>query len=200
MAATKRRSRQRTERRLQQAFVEVVGQKGFGATSILDITERADVSRGTFYVHYADKYALMDTVMRAQFQQQLADRLPPTPHRDRQSLEQLIRAVLEILEGKYRHHPHRPPLLAEVAPHLERVIQEELTAWLMMWLEGRGADEPRPALPVDVTALIMSSAICGAALQWSQEPPQISSEQMAQTISQVLTQGVGCPGQDSLHG
>src|SRR5215469_4534527 len=86
---------QRTRQALQRAFVEVVQEKGealtslrqlekcFEATSIQEITERANVNRGTFYLHFTDKYMLADTVIREQFRQQLASALPNFARWDR---------------------------------------------------------------------------------------------------------------------
>jgi AcrR family transcriptional regulator len=96
---------QRTRQVLQQAFMEVVQEKGFAATRIQDITERANVNRGTFYIHFEDKYRLLDIVIREQFRQQLASRLPPGPRWDRRTLHLLIQAVLDCFESKYRHQP-----------------------------------------------------------------------------------------------
>src|SRR5487761_486296 len=71
MATTQKRVDRRVERTrhiLQQAFREVVQAKGFAATSIQDITERANLNRGTFYLHFADKYTLLDTFVREDIQ------------------------------------------------------------------------------------------------------------------------------------
>ena len=79
MATQKRREDrriQRTRQMLQQAFVDVMREKGkaltsireiekcFAATSIQEITMRANVNRGTFYLHFTDKYMLADAVVR----------------------------------------------------------------------------------------------------------------------------------------
>src|SRR5215207_7009370 len=105
MATPKRRVDrriQRTRQALQQAFMDIVRDKGFAATSIQEITERADVNRGTFYLHFADKHTLTEEVVRELFRQELVRTLPDAPGWDRQSLQLLIQAVLECVEGKYR--------------------------------------------------------------------------------------------------
>ena len=91
MADQKRREDrriQRTRQVLQQAFVDVVQEKGealrslpelekcFATTSIQEITARANVNRGTFYLHFTDKYMLADAIVHEQFHQQLASVLP----------------------------------------------------------------------------------------------------------------------------
>src|SRR5262245_64094341 len=94
---------QRTRQVLQQAFIDSVRDKGFAATSVQEITERANVNRGTFYLHFEDKYTLTDTVIREVFHQHLASTVPATASWDRRSLKLLILAVLDCFEGKYHH-------------------------------------------------------------------------------------------------
>lgn len=48
--------------------------KGYTATSIADITAEASVAKGTFYVHYEDKAAILDETL-ASFNQELAANL-----------------------------------------------------------------------------------------------------------------------------
>lgn len=49
----------RTRQALQRAMLELILEKGFEATHVAEITERADVGRSTFYAHYADKEDLL---------------------------------------------------------------------------------------------------------------------------------------------
>lgn len=51
----------RTESAITTAFIELVTEIGFYAITVKDITARADVSRGTFYQHYRDKYDLLQS-------------------------------------------------------------------------------------------------------------------------------------------
>ena len=47
------------------AFFELLESEGFDKMSVTDICKRADVNRGTFYLHYEDKYALLDELIDA---------------------------------------------------------------------------------------------------------------------------------------
>src|SRR3954449_10688198 len=87
------RRAQRTRQVIQNAFREVVQEKGFTATSIREIAERADINRGTFYLHFADKYTLTTAVVRDVFHQELVHSLPAAPGWDRLFLQPLIQAV-----------------------------------------------------------------------------------------------------------
>ena len=50
----------RTRQAIRQALIELIAEKGFDAVSITDLTERAEINRGTFYLHYRDKYDLLE--------------------------------------------------------------------------------------------------------------------------------------------
>lgn len=184
--ATDRRV-ERTRERLRQAFIDMVVEKGFAAISIQDIADRADVNRGTFYTHFADKYALLDSVMREGFQAHLAGALPPNPRWDKPTLRLLIRAVLDNFEGKYHHRQHLQPFMADVAPLLERTMQQELYNLLLDWLRTA---QVGAAQPPETVARLTSWAIFGTALHWSQEPVTRSAEQTADDIMGVIVSGL----------
>ena len=46
----------RTRRSIMQASREIMREKGFDAMTVQDIADRANVNRGTIYLHYMDKY------------------------------------------------------------------------------------------------------------------------------------------------
>lgn len=52
----------RTQKAIKSAFFELLDEKTFEHISVKDITDRALISRNTFYLHYADKYELLNKV------------------------------------------------------------------------------------------------------------------------------------------
>ena len=50
----------KTKRLLEDALIKLMIEKGFDKISIKDLTEEADINRGTFYIHYKDKYDLLE--------------------------------------------------------------------------------------------------------------------------------------------
>src|SRR5438046_10523092 len=56
--ATDRRV-QRTRQLLQDAVISMMIEKGYAATTVQDIIDRANVGRATFYAHFADKETLL---------------------------------------------------------------------------------------------------------------------------------------------
>jgi len=52
----------RTKKLLKQGLAEVMDEKPFKDITVKDITDRADLNRGTFYLHYKDTYDLLDKI------------------------------------------------------------------------------------------------------------------------------------------
>lgn len=50
----------RTRRLLRDALTELMKEKGFEGITVRDLTEKAEINRGTFYLHYRDKYDLLE--------------------------------------------------------------------------------------------------------------------------------------------
>lgn len=63
MSETVDRRITRTKRAIRAALVSLIEEKGFDALSVKDITARANINRGTFYLHYKDKFDLLDQTL-----------------------------------------------------------------------------------------------------------------------------------------
>lgn len=48
---------------IQEAFFALLAEVGFAKMTVADICRRAEINRGTFYLHYEDKYALLDALI-----------------------------------------------------------------------------------------------------------------------------------------
>jgi AcrR family transcriptional regulator len=63
MAETKQDRRvRRTQKLLKDSLISLMQEKEFKNISVKDITERADLNRGTFYLHYTDIYQLLKEI------------------------------------------------------------------------------------------------------------------------------------------
>lgn len=67
------RRRADTHQRLIDAARELIGTRGYGAVDIIDITERADVSKATFYKHFRNKEDCVRELMQQGFDALVAE-------------------------------------------------------------------------------------------------------------------------------
>lgn len=59
----------RTQRMIREALADLIEEKGFDAITVRDLTERADINRGTFYLHHRDKFDLLEQYENELFQE-----------------------------------------------------------------------------------------------------------------------------------
>lgn len=52
----------RTKKAIREAFFKLIKEKGFESITVKDITDEAMISRNTFYLHYSDKYDLLNKI------------------------------------------------------------------------------------------------------------------------------------------
>lgn len=60
--ATQQIRNTQTRSRIKKALTELIVKKGFDALTVSDITRLAEINRGTFYLHYIDKFDLLQTL------------------------------------------------------------------------------------------------------------------------------------------
>lgn len=88
----------RTQKLLKESLLELMDQKEFKNISIKDITELADLNRGTFYLHYTDTYSLlqeMESEVLKDFQEIVSDRCNAF---EKDSLLHVIYPIIEYIE------------------------------------------------------------------------------------------------------
>src|SRR5581483_3562134 len=92
--ASRRRARTRAD--LLKAARLVFAERGYHDASIADITERADVGVGTFYLHFRDKDEIFTTLVDEGFREMQAQ-IEETAHQSPQghTLETVIRAIFQ---------------------------------------------------------------------------------------------------------
>jgi AcrR family transcriptional regulator len=177
----------RSRKLLQQAFSDLLAEKGFQAISVQDIAERAEVNRGTFYAHFQDKYALLEVVVGESFREALLKRVPLGTPFSLENLELLTLGVLEFLGGFYSHCR---PADRELSPLVETSMQHELYEFLACWLRQIHEDSAPSVVSPETTATVMSWAIFGAGAEWSRGDRADPAESRAHQIVVLLTGGL----------
>ena len=57
----------KTKQLIQRSFLQILENKSFDTITIADITKTAQINRGTFYLHYQDKFDLLDQIEQQLF-------------------------------------------------------------------------------------------------------------------------------------
>jgi len=162
----------RTRRLIRDALVSLLAEKSFESISVQDIAERATVNRATFYSHFTDKFALLDTIVREDVAERLAQG-DPLHARDARTMLLLVANNVFAFVGSHR----TCRIDRDFEPQFERAIEAQVTDFLLARFEH-------------CTAKLIASALVGAAMTWRHQAPKEPYEPMVTRIVTILLDGV----------
>ncbi len=162
----------RTRQLLQQALEKLMKKKGFEEISVQDIAEAATVNRATFYDHYPDKFALLESMVGGQFCQFLNDREVSFDGTCGSALKGMVLAVCDYVARQKKPEPHMESAIIAVVRR--------------MLLEGLQRHSPPKGASAEMTAAAASWAMYGAVKEWAQTPKRAPSEQIADTVAALV--------------
>jgi AcrR family transcriptional regulator len=168
------RRKQRTREMLKEAAAALLVEKGYEALTIADITDKVDLARATFYVHFKDKDEAIWAVLEDSFNElnrQLQEELADSPDRHYQKLLRVFQyahqnqALLQVMLGERGHIK----LVRRMTQYLARVIERDIE----LGITTRYTDAPVP-----YTAQFMAGAMVQIIAWWLEQPDAYTSEQM----------------------
>ncbi len=175
MITTDRRVK-RTEKLLMDALIRLSLERGYDTLTIKDITDQADVAYSTFFRHYPDKPALLAAMVGETVTtlRNLIRQLPEdTPEEEGRVLfqhinehEALYRAILSSRDSK-----------DVMQPVLEEIQQDLITHY-----QAYGP----AAIPLDVAANHVVTAIIALVNWWLKHGKPYSIEQMGTIYSELI--------------
>lgn len=182
-----------THQSLIDAARELIVERGYNNVDILDITDRANVSKATFYIHFANKEACVRELMEQGFDA-LADELL--------CIEQDIEP--EWVYAKFERifvwaRENRELLLIMVGgaassqlnvfgrEYMVRVTEETL-------MTRRFKMEPQSSYPPAVMAQVVTGIMIQLLGWWLENDTGYSAAEIAQMFQDILRFGLGKPG------
>jgi AcrR family transcriptional regulator len=169
----------RTRQLLQQALDKLLEKKEFDEISVQDITDAATVNRATFYDHYADKFALLRCMVGYRFHEMLEERRVQFEGSCSSELRAMVLAVCDYMTRMQGTDCKR-----QLEPHMESAI---IAAVKGILLAGLKRHLPDTAIAPEMIAASVSWAIYGAAKEWAQTPDRCTSEEIADTVTMLVS-------------
>jgi len=179
------RRRLQTRQRLIQTTLQLVLEKGYDAISIQDITDRADLGRGTFYIHFKDK----EDVVWAAFQD-LFQALEQEAHQrlDRSMPQVEYYGLLNIFSHAEKNRDlYRVVFGRQGSATLTARVQDYLANIFLY--DIRRAPPPQGVdfhLPEEVEAQILTGMISRLIFWWLETANSYTPAQMAAMTYEVL--------------
>jgi AcrR family transcriptional regulator len=178
----------RTRRALQDAVLALAEERDVAAITVRDITQRAEVNRGTFYLHYRDKDDLLAQTLDALFDEFTAEDRAFVDAHGRLAPDVVPPPLLDF----FRHVGARPRLYRRLlggsgaTAFAARLRLFEERQFLRVWREMGLVSAPGSA-PAELRARFATTALQGAVGWWLDCGQSGSAETMAEWLWQLLS-------------
>jgi len=192
VATRRARKKERTRREIFGAAMDLFAKRGFDAVTIEAICDAADVARGTFFLHFPSKAALI-----WEWNRQVADEFRAALREPRKSAVTELRALVEhisakllaqedVMAGMLREFFAAPPAAADARAQSQdlHALVEELVRRGQKRGELRRSLDPR----LCVAALMSTSAAILSGSVW--KPGEISPEKARAQFFEVVFHGL----------
>jgi AcrR family transcriptional regulator len=166
----------RSRRMLMEALANLLNKKEFEDISIQEIVDEATLNRATFYLHYADKNALLQAMTATRFHDLIVRRGLSFTDCDG-ALRAIALGVCDYLAETTGCPSQltKMPLESSIIPAIEG-----------MFREGARNHPVQPGVDPALLGTTAAWAIFGAARRWLQTPDRISAEDMAAKIEEMV--------------
>ena len=192
---------QRTRQSLRTALLALIKEKGYDAISIEDITERANVGRATFYLHYKDKEDLLleEFSEMANEKVQVLSKIPFSAWL--QSQEDIAQAggkkpappLLIVFEHIYDNSELYYILLkSEKSSRIVERIRKISTEAIVKFMETKAETESLPLhfnVPLEFFAAFFSGALLSTIDWWLEEDMRHSPREMTHLFQSLFFKG-----------
>jgi AcrR family transcriptional regulator len=169
----------RTRKMLQDALAQLLKEKEFDRISIGDIAEAATLNRATFYDHYPDKFALLQSLVATQFEELIVKQ-----NIRFDSCEVALKAVAMAV-CYYLVETIKPgsEALRQASTPMETAIVSVVRRGI---LDGFAKHPPKSGMPVQILSSTVAWAIYGAAKEWVQSPKRMPVPKIGETIEKII--------------
>jgi AcrR family transcriptional regulator len=192
------RRKLRTRKQLKEALLELILEKGYDTVTIEDITERADLGRTTFYLHYKDKEQLLLESIESiaiDLLKQITENFPAftQPGLALENRENLLYAPILLV---FRHAKENANLYliilrgegAYKTNNRLRQIINRITANIMTErIESLGLKSPQ--IPIDIMTNYFAGALLTVVTWWLENDMPHSIEEMTLMFRDLVFNG-----------
>ncbi|MCB8943088.1 MAG: TetR/AcrR family transcriptional regulator [Ardenticatenaceae bacterium] len=178
----------RTHQALQEAMLSLIQEKPYDAITIQEITERGDLNRATFYLHYSSKEELLADSLEGHFDAvvaRIAAEVGERPYWEDATSAQI---VFEYVAGNSELYK---VLLGEKGlGHVMHRILRYMSAFDEVALARHMPPGTEPVVPIAVLAQQTAGALFALAKWWLENDMPYSAAEMAEMLRRMCALGV----------
>src|SRR5258708_30688329 len=177
----------RTRQLLRDALVASILEKGYDATNIQDITDRAGLRRATFYLHYGDKDDLLLAMMREKLDALMLD-MEARSAKSFSAETQPSEDLLTFQHVQERADLYRAVLSGQGAAGITRGVRDFLAERIRVTCQRKHPDLDM-SMPIEVLANYLAAVKLNMVIWWLDSGMPYTPEQMAEMCARLTMYG-----------
>lgn len=180
----------KTKELILKSFLQILKNKPFESITVGDITKIAQINRGTFYLHYIDKFDLLDQIEQQLFAEignhidELQSRYSST-HTFEKEQEHLAATLFSVIEL------HSPILKIFLSDHgragFHIRFRDAFTEKVRVNLEKNESFQVKLKVPIEYFLSFITSAFLGLIEQWIQNDLDKSPKEMTTLYITIIS-------------
>lgn len=175
---------QRTRKLLREAMMALILEEGYDAISIQDITDKANLGRATFYLHFKDKDELLSEVMQ-EFIAEFITQVPQLTQAQWRLKD--TKALIKLFDFASQHYDlYRILIIGSggitASRQLQNTIASNIKDCIQKEIDELGA---QPALPAEFIANHFAGSLLSTIYWWLDQDLPYTVEEMATMFQQV---------------
>ncbi|NOU78148.1 TetR family transcriptional regulator [Paenibacillus sp. LMG 31459] len=174
----------RTRQLILDSFAEQLNIMDFNAITVQDITRKATINRATFYAHFPDKYALLESFLSDAFTELVLRKIDDQAALTEETLYTLVAALCDYHESSH----HCLKKYDSLALIIEENIKLQLEQLLQRLLSG--VDSTADSRTLQTAATLLSWSIYGVTYRWNKEGRHESAAALAGRLVPLMNNGV----------
>lgn len=182
----------RTKLSLREALLELMQEKGIEGITVSDLADRADINRGTFYLHYRDVYDLLEQT-KAEFLAGLKKELihiNPPQLLSYAAKDEPFPPVVKVFEYLAKHAEFLKVVFGPKGdPSYQLEIKQFMKNHFMLNLPGWQPPIDKQLVPLDYLVAYSVSANLGILQHWLETGMTYPPNEIAMMMTRIINLG-----------
>jgi AcrR family transcriptional regulator len=186
------RRQARTKLLLYKALMELIEEKGVDGVTVTDISNRADLNRGTFYLHYRDVADMLDQMKDEAFEhiRTTMQLLDPRELMEYARKDEPYPSIVRIFEEVAKHADFFRVMFGPKGDlayiiRFKELMQTHIFNKLSYWIPN----EENRRVPLNYLIAYMSSANLGVLLHWIESGMKQSPYELGLMMTRLVNHG-----------
>ena len=180
----------KTRRKLKESFLTLLATQRLGEINIKDLTETAEITRGTFYLHYKDKESYIHVMMLELIDECFKSVIHSLEQADQDEQEEHLMQPTFSLVHLFEYVSERPAffkvlLLDETGSSYQPYFNQKLANYM---IEHQKFSElgRQSRVPQELISSFLSYSILGYIVNWLDNGQMYAHRFMAQNLAKLL--------------